>query len=126
MIVDLCEIVSGFVCLTGKIYQQNTAMPQEDMHVGSGKKCLLLESTVTGLEYQLGIAQGFPLHSVLGVWLAGTQHGGNRQKHAAGSSLGPVDQMVTASSVPCRCLASDDILAGFLFFEGGNCEFVNF
>lgn len=31
------------------------------------------------------------------------------QKHAAGSSLGPVDQMVTASSVPCRCLASDDM-----------------
>lgn len=56
MVVDLSEIVPGFVCLSRTIYQQKLAMAQEEMHAGSSKIYLLLESTDTDLEYQLNIA----------------------------------------------------------------------
>lgn len=42
MIVDLSEIVPGFVCLSRTIYQQKMVMAQEEMHAGSSKKYLLL------------------------------------------------------------------------------------
>jgi len=39
--VALSETVSSFVYVTGTIYPQDIATPQEEMRAGSGKKCLL-------------------------------------------------------------------------------------
>lgn len=114
MVVDLSEIVPGFVCLSRTIYQQKMAMAQEEMHAGSSKKYLLLESTDTDLEYQLNIAGWFLLHGVPGVWLYWSAARDNIQM--AGSSPWPGDQVHSpfcALQMPHFWLY---VLAEFLFF----------
>ena len=103
------EIVSVFVCVTGTICQQNMAMPQEGMHAGSGKKIFIIRVR----SYRACIATWYCMRISsaqcswsLAYWNTAR---GNRQKHVAGSSLQPVDQMFAASSVPCKRLTSDDM-----------------